>query len=129
MKQKQFRRKTSIVLTVVCVLALGTAGCTWSKNLKACQEQNQALTQHIMELEYQLAEADKAAAAQTVLASQTQMVAENATYLVAEGDSLWSIASKQLGSGKRYKEILALNPQITKDTILAIGTTLKLPPK
>lgn len=47
------------------------------------------------------------------------------TYTVRKGDSLWTIAAKQLGSGSRYTEIKALNG-LTSDTIHA-GQVLKLP--
>lgn len=47
------------------------------------------------------------------------------TYTVQSGDSLWSIAQKKLGSGKRYPEIKELNG-LTSDTIHA-GMVLKLP--
>ena len=111
---------------LVSVALLFAIGCNCQDNLEFCQEENQALTQQIAELEYQLNLADEAAAAQ---ASSGPAFVDEAVYLVVEGDSLWQIAKKQLGSGKRYKEILALNPQITKDAPLAIGTKLKMPPR
>lgn len=51
--------------------------------------------------------------------------AANKTYTVKNGDSLWTIAAKQLGNGSRYKEIKSLNG-LTSDTIHA-GQVLKLP--
>ncbi|MBN2314559.1 MAG: LysM peptidoglycan-binding domain-containing protein, partial [Sedimentisphaerales bacterium] len=49
---------------------------------------------------------------------------------VKEGDSLWKIASEQLGNGSRYKEILKLNADILEDeNSLSPGATLKLPTK
>jgi nucleoid-associated protein YgaU len=49
-------------------------------------------------------------------------------YVVKEGDSLWKIASEQLGNGSRYKEILKLNTDVLEDEhSLSLGTTLKLP--
>ncbi len=128
MKQKRFRHTTVILLFLVCLLALVAVGCTWSSNLKSCQKQNQALNQQIADLEYQLAQADEAAVGRTVQMAPSQTSAENATYLVVAGDSLWSIAKRQLGSGTRFKEIQALNPQVTPNNLI-IGTTLKLPPK
>ncbi len=32
------------------------------------------------------------------------------TYTIRKGDTLWSIAKKHLGSGTRWKEIVAVNP-------------------
>ena len=47
-------------------------------------------------------------------------------YLVKEGDSLWQIATDQLGNGSRYKEIAQLNT-IEDENSLRVGTTLKIP--
>lgn len=49
------------------------------------------------------------------------------TYTVKSGDSLWSIAAKQLGDGSRYTEIKALN-NLKSDTIHP-GQVLKIPQK
>lgn len=49
----------------------------------------------------------------------------NATYTVKNGDTLWGIASKQLGNGKRYTEIKTLNG-MTSDVVYT-GQVLKLP--
>lgn len=50
-------------------------------------------------------------------------------YVVQEDDSLWQIATKQLGDPVRYKEIVKLNPGVLKDenTTLRIGMQLNLP--
>jgi nucleoid-associated protein YgaU len=51
-------------------------------------------------------------------------------YVVQEGDSLWQIASTQLGSGVRYEEIVRLNPDVSKDgTFINVGMRLRLPSK
>jgi LysM repeat protein len=65
----------------------------------------------------------------TILAGEKAENTEPAyeTYTVANGDTLWSIAKKKLGSGPRYKEIKALNG-LSSDTIYA-GQKLKLPAK
>jgi nucleoid-associated protein YgaU len=49
---------------------------------------------------------------------------------VQEDDSLWKIASTQLGSGARHEELAKLNADILEDgTSLQIGMKLRLPPK
>ncbi|MBN1360909.1 MAG: LysM peptidoglycan-binding domain-containing protein [Sedimentisphaerales bacterium] len=55
---------------------------------------------------------------------------EGRWYVVVEGDSLWKIASTQLGSGARCDEIAKMNTDIlkNKDT-LDIGMRLRLPSK
>jgi nucleoid-associated protein YgaU len=51
-------------------------------------------------------------------------------YTVRENDSLWKIASEQLGDGSRYKEILKLNKDILEDEdTVPVGATLKIPAK
>lgn len=46
-------------------------------------------------------------------------------YTIKKGDTLWRIAQKYLGNGKRYKEIMQLN-NMQKDVIYA-GKQLKIP--
>lgn len=48
------------------------------------------------------------------------------TWKVGQGESLWRIAEKSLGDGKRWREIAALNPRVNPDR-LAAGTVLVLP--
>ncbi|UCG48121.1 MAG: LysM peptidoglycan-binding domain-containing protein [Phycisphaerales bacterium] len=49
-------------------------------------------------------------------------------YTVQEGDSLWTIAAAQLGSGARYQDIYKLNMDVMKDEdSVAAGVRLKLP--
>ena len=122
MKQMHILKKTLGLLTVMSLAGLCLTGCG-SKQLTACQEQNQLLMQRISELEYQLVQSEQAAIDQTADKLMT------GTYLVVEGDTLWRIAQTQLGDGKRFKEILALNPQMTKETPLSIGTVLRMPPR
>jgi len=50
-------------------------------------------------------------------------------YTIKSGDSLWTIAKNQLGNGDRFKEILELNPNISAESNLTIGTKLKIPAK
>jgi nucleoid-associated protein YgaU len=49
--------------------------------------------------------------------------------VIKEGDSFWKIAASQLGSGARYKEIIELNPHISPDKPLVIGTKIRIPAK
>lgn len=51
----------------------------------------------------------------------------NVTYKVKKGDTLWDIAEKYLGNGRRYKEIVSLNK--LKSTSLKIGQLLQIPVK
>jgi len=50
-------------------------------------------------------------------------------YTIQSGDSLWSIAQKQLGKGGRYTEILKLNPKLNAKSNLVVGSRLTLPAK
>jgi nucleoid-associated protein YgaU len=49
----------------------------------------------------------------------------DATYVVRSGDTLADIAQKQLGSAKRWPELVKLNPGLDPKN-LKIGTTIKL---
>lgn len=48
-------------------------------------------------------------------------------YIIEDGDSFWKIAQEKLGDGNRYTEILELNPTISEDQTLIIGTKIKIP--
>jgi Flp pilus assembly protein TadD/LysM repeat protein len=48
-------------------------------------------------------------------------------YVVQPGQSLWSIATEQLGNGERYIEILRLNPELRNPGRLLPGTQITLP--
>lgn len=51
-------------------------------------------------------------------------------YIVVKGDTLWSIASKKLGSGKRYTEIYNINKNIIKNVnAIMSGQKIVLPMK
>jgi LysM repeat protein len=50
------------------------------------------------------------------------------TYIIREGDTLWSIAAAKLGAGTRHTEIAKLNKLGDADA-LKVGQTLKLPKK
>ena len=47
-------------------------------------------------------------------------------YAVRRGDTLWSIATRELGDGQRWRDIAAANPQVAA-TKLAVGQELVLP--
>jgi nucleoid-associated protein YgaU len=51
-------------------------------------------------------------------------------YVVKEGDSLWQIASEQLGDGNRYREIVKLNSDVlSSEDDIQVDMKLKLPAK
>lgn len=53
---------------------------------------------------------------------------QNSRYVVREGDSLWRIASEQLGQGSRYAEIAKLNAgSLDDEDDLVVGMHLKIP--
>ena len=118
-------KRLALLMTAAGVVALCAGGCDCSQKLESAQKQNQKLTRRVAELEDQL---EQAKAIISIAATDAQASAGESVYIVVEGDSLWSIAKKQLGSGARHKEILALNPHVTKDKPLTIGTKLKMPP-
>jgi len=120
-------KRLVLLMTVLGVVALCSVGCDSSKEqeLLFFRKQNKELTQRVAELESQLEQAE---AIMSAAAANLQAHVGDSVYIVVMGDSLWGIAKKQLGSGARYKEILALNPHVTKDKPLAIGTKLKMPP-
>ena len=62
-------------------------------------------------------------------APATESPAPTRKHTVVRGDTLWSIAEKRLGDGKRYKEIVALNPGVFhgKASAINVGWTLNLP--
>ncbi|MEM8875033.1 MAG: LysM domain-containing protein [Planctomycetota bacterium] len=51
---------------------------------------------------------------------------EPRTYVVRKGDTYYGIAARELGSGRRWQEVAALNPQYPSDR-LPIGVKIKLP--
>ena len=50
-----------------------------------------------------------------------------ATITVQVGDSLWTLAQKNLGNGSRWHELVAVNPAISNPNRILAGTTLALP--
>lgn len=57
----------------------------------------------------------------------THDAAEQAVWVVREGDTLWSVAESALGDGSRVGEILELNPSITSPRAVRSGVVLALP--
>lgn len=63
----------------------------------------------------------------SALAAKAPAVARNGrSYEIQDGDSLWLIASEQLGDGTRYKEIEKANPGENLQ-VLRIGKVIQLP--
>ncbi|MFZ9034372.1 MAG: LysM peptidoglycan-binding domain-containing protein [Anaerohalosphaeraceae bacterium] len=116
-------KRWALRMAVAGVALLCAAGC----NGKSVRKQNQELTQRVAELENQLEQAEAIIASATANA-QTPTTGQP-VYTIVAGDTLWGIAQRQLGSGARHKEILALNPHITTNKPLTIGTTLRMPPR
>ena len=56
---------------------------------------------------------------------QRQTKEPNKTYTVKKGDTLWTIAQKQLGNGNKWKDIAKLN-NISNPNNLQVGRVLKL---
>ena len=62
------------------------------------------------------------------VAKTPKKIVKNRFYAVKEDDSLWHIAARELGDGKRYTEIVKLNAKILDDEdALTVGMKLKLP--
>lgn len=72
----------------------------------------------------QVSEQPKTEAKPQPTAPTTSTSASN-TYTVKSGDTLWGIASKYLGNGSRYPEIMTLNK--LSHTLIRVGQVLKLP--
>ncbi|MCO5170598.1 MAG: LysM peptidoglycan-binding domain-containing protein [Planctomycetes bacterium] len=64
---------------------------------------------------------------QATTTTATTPPAGGKTYTVAKGDTLYSIARRELGNGNRWREIKTLN-QLSSDNVV-VGATLVLPPK
>lgn len=73
-------------------------------------------------------EAPPAAGSATGPRDEVADEARGPSYTVQRGDELWSLAERLLGSGERWRDIVAVNPGMTVDTALAAGTQIALPP-
>jgi LysM repeat protein len=45
---------------------------------------------------------------------------------VARGDSLWKLAEQHLGSGLRWRELAALNPEVSNPDLIYVGQVIRL---
>ena len=60
--------------------------------------------------------------------SSTGRAATGRTYTIKKGDTLGQISSRELGSAKRYPEILAMNKGVLDDeSTIRVGATIALP--
>jgi len=74
--------------------------------------------------------ASRVAAETAAHAPAEDPAAQARTHVVKRGESLWSIAAQELGNGRRYPEIAALNTKLLhgkKDGFLQPGWALTLP--
>ncbi len=90
---------------------------------------NNELQQAKVELEKLSSPVAPTAEAATAASGDNSIPGTVKLYTVKNGDSLWKIAQSQLGDGNRFREILKLNPNISANDNLAIGTNLKIPAK
>lgn len=48
-------------------------------------------------------------------------------HIVKPGDTLWNLSAAYLGDGNRWREFLTANPSLRNRSMLAVGTTLRIP--
>lgn len=48
---------------------------------------------------------------------------------VQRGDSLWNLAARYLGDGAKWRQILAVNPELSDPNLIRVGQTIQLPEK
>ena len=76
----------------------------------------------------QKAEAVDKQQTESIVVAQTG-TAQDGSYVVLPGQSLWDIASKVLGDGERYTDILRINPALKGDPDRIVpGQRLRMPP-
>jgi nucleoid-associated protein YgaU len=59
--------------------------------------------------------------------SEADIVAATTLVEVKRGDSLWRLAAQHLGSGRRWKEIHASNPEIRNPHLIRVGDVVRVP--
>lgn len=59
--------------------------------------------------------------------STLEPVSCTSSYKIKEGDTLWTISQKLLGSGANYNKIIRANPSLGENTILQIGQEITIP--
>jgi nucleoid-associated protein YgaU len=55
------------------------------------------------------------------------LMAKLTVVTVQPGDSLWKLASQRLGSGRRWQELLSINPGLRDPNVIKVGSQLVLP--
>lgn len=116
-------------------LARATAELKKLRESAVPQEQMEQLVQQIMQMAAsQSGSAPVRPAVATAPGGSTtpapaKPVVAAGEYVIKDGDNLWKIAADQLGSGIRYKEILAVNPGLDEKKALTVGSKIKLPAK
>ncbi|HUC53992.1 MAG TPA: LysM peptidoglycan-binding domain-containing protein [Candidatus Cybelea sp.] len=65
--------------------------------------------------------------AKPILPSAPAAPAKLSVVIVKAGDSLWKLAQEKLGKGLRWREILAVNPEIVNGNRIVAGSQLNLP--
>ena len=59
--------------------------------------------------------------------SEADVLSATTLVEVERGDSLWRIAARQLGEGRRWKELHANNPEIRNPNLIRVGDVLRVP--
>lgn len=59
---------------------------------------------------------------------ETPVAAEPKYYVIEEGDTLWSIAEKTMGSGAKHEEIFAANREVIENPdLIFVGQKIRIP--
>jgi nucleoid-associated protein YgaU len=59
--------------------------------------------------------------------SEEDVLAATTLVEVQRGDSLWRIATRHLGEGRRWKELHARNPEIRNPNLIRVGDVIRVP--